>query len=324
MPKKNLRNIPRPLRARLEHLGGRYVIAACSRFYTAEELIAGKLRHLGVGVSNGKPIFPKSIVPAPTSGKYSDRNVNGHEIVRKDLPKETHHNAVEAPDWGDRSNGTHTVYLPYEKYPRDFVGPQFTQIKVTAHDLAGKKQGHMLVFEIDRVLDRKDKNFEDNLLESLNILQENVGTCGVQKSGATFVDYLKTTTVSWEILPPGTREDAVSRLFRNRKPSPEEKTAVEERYDFLMGLKPKKLVYGTSGLQRYFGGLIEDDLIVFENIEYGNAIYIMFEDWKTLSQRTRTELLSGRFGNNFERVSHASGWKSAVKAIIKKREPETR
>ena len=86
-----------------------------------------------------------------------------------------------------------------------------------------------------------------------------------------------------------------------------------------MSLKPAKLVYGLSGFERYFGGLIKDDLVVFENIEYGNAIYIMFENWRELSQKTRTELLSGRFGRNFERVMHGSGWKGKVKAVIKAR-----
>ena len=176
----------------------------------------------------------------------------------------------------------------------------------------------MVVFEVDQVLDRKDKHFDHDLLQCLNLLQENVGLCGVQASGATVADYLQTLKVSWEVLPPGTREEVLARLFRGKSPSAKETTDVGERYDFLMSLRPAKLIYGTSGLERYFGGLIREDLVVFENIQYGNAIYIMFENWKELSQRTRTELLSGRYGNNFERVMHGSGWKGTVKGIIKK------
>ena len=76
-------------------------------------------------------------------------------------------------------------------------------------------------------------------------------------------------TVSWEVLPPGTKEEAVERVFCGRTPSPEERGVVEDRYTFLMGLKPKNLVFGLSGIQRYFGAQIADDLVVFENIEYG-------------------------------------------------------
>ena len=320
MTKSNLRVIPQSIRQRLKSLKGRPVIAACSRVYTAKELRDGTLAHLGITLAAGKLAYSPSILPPEKSGKYSYRNINGEEIVRKDLPKETHYNSIESPNWGDSYNGTHTVDLPYEKYPRDFISPSLTRLKVSARTSETEGEANCLViFEVDRVLDQKDKGFNGDLLVSLNLLQENVGSCGIQPSDATIADYVQTLKVSWEVLPPGTREEALARLFRGRTPSVQEKAAVEERYDFLMSLKPAKLVYGLSGLERYFGGLIWDDLVVFENIQYGNAIYVMFDNWKELSQRTRTELLSGRFGRNFERVKHGSGWKRTVKDIIKKR-----
>jgi hypothetical protein len=319
MPKVNLRIIPKTIRIRLNGLKGRSVIAACSRLYSAQELEGGRLRHLGIELSKGKLSYLPSIVPPEKSGKYSFKNVNGEEIKRTDLEKETHYNAIESPNWGDSSNGTHTVYLPYEKYPRDFIGPRFTRLRVLIPKPDDGQPSYLIVFEVDRVLDQSDKGFDDGLLECLNLLQENVGFCGVQGSGATVADYLKTLKVSWEVLPPGTRDEALTRLFRGKSPSPKEKSDVEDRYDFLMNLKPSSLIYGTSGLERYFGGLLREDLVVFENIQYGNAIYIMFDNWKVLSQRTRTELLSGRYGNNFERVKHGPGWKGTVKAIVKER-----
>jgi hypothetical protein len=315
MAKKNLRKVPPTIRGQLKDLG-LDVVAGCSRTFKADDLKAGKLKHLGIELSTYGLSFPASIVPPATSGKYSDRNINGHEVVRRDLPKETHYNPVEAPDWGDSTLGTHTVYLPYEKYPRDFHAPQLASIKISAPQTVPSQSVYVIVFEVDRVLKQKDADFEEDLLEALNLLQENVGGVGVQKSGASFADYLKTMTVNWELLPPGTIDEVVARLFRGRKPSPEEKQIVQERYDFLMSLNPQQLVIGMSGIQRYFGALITNDLVVFENIEYGNAIYIMFEDWKELSKRSRTELLSGRFGTNFERITHGSGWKKQVKDVI--------
>jgi hypothetical protein len=101
--------------------------------------------------------------------------------------------------------------------------------------------------------------------------------------------------------------------------STEEKRTVEDRYSFFKSLNPQREVYGTSGLQRYFGALIKDDLIVFENVEYGNAIYIMFDDWKEMSQKSRIDLLSGKFGKSFERIVHTGNWKNNVKYIIKEK-----
>lgn len=293
-------------------------MAGCSRTYIATDLSRGRLRHLGVKLVDGGLEFPESIIPPETGGKYSDRNVNGHEVVRKDLPKETHYNTIEAPDWGS-DYSTHPVDLPYEKYPRDYHAPQLAAIKISSPNREAGQSEYVLVFEVDRVLNQADPDFDDELLHCLNLLQENVGAVGVQESGATFADYLKNLRIDWEVLPPGTREEAVQRVFRNRQPTPQERGVVEERYDFLMSLKPEKLVYGMSGVQRYFGAMLADDLVVFENVEYGNAVYVMFDDWRELSRRSRTELLSGRFGENFERIPHAAGWRDKLTILLQKR-----
>lgn len=322
--KKNYLKVPPTIKLKLKNISERYVMAACSRMYSLEEISSGKLNHFGIKVSGSKLLYPESILPPVKSGKFSDRNINGYEVVRKDLSKEVHYNAIEVPNWGDSYNGTHTVYLPYEKYPRDYYGPNLSRMKIK--EVKREKEGSkfILIFEIDRILDRQDKEFEKMLLEDLNLLQENIGSCGVQKSGASVSDYIKSINVSWEVMPPGTKDEVVKRIFNKHKPSPEEKAVVEERYDFLMGLKPEKLVFGTSGFERYFGAMLSKNLVVFENVAYGNAIYVMFEDWEKLSQRTRIELLSGRYGSNFERISHSTGWKGRLKKVIAEMQSTTK
>jgi hypothetical protein len=248
--RKSFRKIPPAVKNRLRGLKSQSVIAGCSKSYTAEELFAGKLKHLGVELSTKGLSIPTSVIPPEISGKYSERNINGYEVIRRDLPKETHYNSFESPDWGDWSNGSHTVNLPYEKYPRDSYAPRLAQIRISSPSQAPNQPKYILVFEVDRVLDRNDKTFNTDLLESINLLQENVGASGVQESGATIADYLKSIIVSWEILPPGTKEETIARVLGKKTTTPEERSAVEERYDFLMGLKPKNLIYGFSGVLR--------------------------------------------------------------------------
>jgi hypothetical protein len=313
--KHNVRKIPTPIKSQLRHLD-RYVVAACTGTYDTAQIVAGKLKHLGIRIAEGRLTIPEAIVPLAARGKYSRRNVNGYQVIRKDLGKQTHYHSVETPNWGDFSRGTHDVDLPYEAYPRDFHGPQHMRIKISAPAASSAGERILIVFEVDRILDQKSKDFDRDLLECLNLLQENVGACGVQRAGATPAEYLQTIRVSWEILPPGTVEEVLNRIFRGRSPALREVEAVTERYNFLMSLKPENLICGTSGFLRYFGALIHNDLVVFENIEYGNAIYVMFDDWESLSQRTRTELLSGRYGDNFDRVLHVRGWKRKVREII--------
>src|SRR5918998_4277363 len=89
-------------------------------------------------------------------------------------------------------------------------------------------------------------------------------------------------------------------------PSPEVQRRFEERYDLLEELRPVAFVNGTGGFSRYFGAKFADDLVVLENVEYGNAIYVMFDEWETLSKRSRTELLEGNT-NGFVRIIHRPG-----------------
>lgn len=320
MKKKNLRKIPKTILNQIERRlkDEKNLIAACLRTYSRADIENGILKHLNVTFNSGQLSTPlDSVIPTATNGKYSKRNIYGYEDVRKDLPKETHYNEIEAPNWGDDYNGTHTVSLPYKKYPRDFHAPRLRRITIESKDAGLSSDEYILIFQIDQVLDRDSGTFQNDLLECLNILQENIGTCGVQKSGASMSDYLATVNLSWEVLPPGTKEESIERIFGSRRSiSEEDKNTAGERYDFFMKLKPRNLVYGASGLQRYFGALITDDLVVFENVEYGNAIYIMFEEWKELSKKTRTELLSGRFGNNFERILHIDDWQAKVEQIV--------
>jgi hypothetical protein len=151
------------------------------------------------------------------------------------------------------------------------------------------------------------------------LLQENTGVCDITTSNISTEEYLSTYKISWEILPPGEKENVINKLFAGRKYTTENKKTAEGRYDFFLQLKPKEMIIGTSGFQRYFGAKIEDDLVLFENTDYGNALYIMYDNWEELSKKSRIELLSGKFGTNFDRIIHTKGWKNNTKALLKKR-----
>jgi hypothetical protein len=315
--KKNIRKVPKQVVLALKSLP-RHVVAGVARHFSNHDLTRGALRHLGVRLKrDGTLVLPPDglVVPPAGGGKVSAENVEGKEVIRKDLGLEHHTTSHDSPNWGDWSNGSHTVELPYEKYPRGYVPPRENTIRVQVAGAVGKSDT-VLVFEVSEVLDKKASDFESRLLFCLNLLQENVGACGLQKSGASTADYAATLRVSWDILPPGECDETMARVFRGRRPSREEKDTFRERYEYLRRLSPQNYVVGSSGFSRYFGALIRSDLVVFENMSYGNAVYIMYGDWRTLSQRNRLELLSGRFGNDFDRVVHQKGWKTAGRALV--------
>lgn len=317
MAKKNFRKIPKSIILKLSRISSDQIVVGCVKTFSANDIKQGLLSHLSIKLTDsGLSVLP-SILPPQNRGKYSYRNKNGYEIIRRDLPMEPYTRSVEVPNWGDRGKGTHDVDWTAERYQRDFHAPESLKIKIESPNNAPGQDRYVIKFEVEEVMDKKSRDFKERLLKNLNILQENIGHCEVLAAGRSLKEYLGTLSVSWEILPPGTREETLTRLSKGRTLSEQERKDMEGRYDFFQSLKPVKLVYGMSGSERYLGALIRDDLVVFENMEYGNAIYVMFEGWQTLSQKSRVELLSGRYGKNFERIVHKKGWKDNVRKAIK-------
>ncbi|HFL5816442.1 hypothetical protein [Enterobacter roggenkampii] len=311
--KRNIRVIPKNVYSKLKRLGNT-VVAGTSIAITESQLKNGMLEHLGIYYDNGVNAYEASVIPDPLQGKYSLKNVFGEEIVRRDLPKETHYTEIESPNWGDSSNGTHTVRLPHEKYPRDIIPPKLIAIENNHKQSSGS---HFIFnFRVTRILEKKSSTFDDDLLFDLNLLQENLGKCGVENADKPISTYADTLIVSWDIFPPGSKEEVLSRIFRGKNITPDKKNVAENRYDFFMSLEPKKIVTGNSTFSNYLGAMLEDDLVVFENIEYGNAIYILYDNWDEISKLSRIDLLSGRAGNNFDRIIHSGNWKDEVRKKV--------
>jgi hypothetical protein len=176
----------------------------------------------------------------------------------------------------------------------------------------------VLKFAIDQVINRATPDFEQELLYNLNLLQENIGAADVFESTATLADYTASVRVDWEILPPGQIDEVVARMLRGKRPiSDESRNLMVERLKALSRFRPQAYVAGTSGFLRYFGAKFADDLVVFENLSYGNALYVMYQDWRELSQRSRIDLLKGP-REGFDRIEHREGWRDRLGAIIER------
>ena len=135
-------------------------------------------------------------------------------------------------------------------------------------------------FLVDCAVDRKSDDFEEDLLFALNLLQENVGLCGVLPAEATHAAILSSLEMSWEFFPLGTAPE-VERFFGGRMEhvTPELAAIIKERTALLWRLEPVRYLRGTGGLNKYVGAQFADDLVVFENVNYGNAVQILFEAW---------------------------------------------
>lgn len=317
--KQNLRKIPDGILSKLKGLKPDNLVVACVKKISAADISGGKYSHLNISLEADKPLFPSMVVPHVEVGKYSRTNVEGKEIVRKDLPMISKDFTWEVPDYGDWSLGSHDITISRDVYIRDFIAPKELALTIELIGEEIRATGNLFVFKfsIDEDLNRTVTGFEESLLFNLNLLQENVGNIDVFASDAKLSDYLTTVYVDWEILPPG--EGAINKIVSGLPPrSPEIREKLIARYKLLSKLNPISYISGTSGFRRYFGAQFTEKLVVFENLEYGNAIYVMFEDWESLSKLSRLELLSSH-RQGFERIIHRSGWEEILIKIIKEK-----
>jgi hypothetical protein len=309
---KNLLKVPAHVLARLKSFGQDDVIVACVKIVTPDD--ASKYSHLGLKLVEGELVAPERQLPNPAVGKYSQANAFGLEKTRKDLPKEKRSYGFWAPNYGDWSKGSHYVSHVREVYPREFYPPKEVELSITSVGVVG--DAHKVKFAVEQVINQRTSNFEQELLYNLNILQENVGAADVFPSDATLEEYAKTVRVDWQLLPPGSTDQVMQRLLQGKgKLTPDAEKTMRERVDFIGRLKPEAFIAGTDGFLRYFGAKFADDLVVFENARYGNALYVMHENWEVLSRRSRIDLLAGP-RDSFERVEHRKGWKEILRAIL--------
>lgn len=316
--KKNVRKVPPSILDKVADFQQPECVVACLRRIPKDHLSHGIYSHLGMIWADGGVTFPEQVVPDPRTGRYSRANIEGKSIPRKDLPMVTRTFSVDAPNYGDWSLGSHEVSWDRDVYQRDYIPPRELAIKIeqVAEDV--QLQSLVFRFTVDEVLDRGSTDFHERLLFNINLLQENVGNFDVFPSSAPVETYLKSLYVNWELLPPGEREVNIAKIFRSVKTDePRIRQQIAQRYDFLARLKPLQFIRGTNGFRNYCGAQFAPDLVVFENIEYGNAIYVMFEDWATLSQKSRTELLA-EHPDNIVRVPHTADWEGRLSGLIRK------
>ena len=312
MAKRNLLKIPKTIIERIRAYDQDDVVIACVKFLRPEDI--SQYFHLGIAVENKNLIIPKPTVPNPSAGRYSKANVEGYEKVRKDLPMIQKVFESEVPNWGDWSNGSHTISWTRDVYQRDFYPPKEVELSIT---LLEEKNGRYIIrFAIDQVINRRTSNFEQELLYNLNILQENIGAANVFPSAASLAEYTATVQVDWQILPPGTIDEVVQKILRGKgRITSEQESVMKERISVMSKIKPEAYIAGTDSFLRYFGAKFGDNFVVFENIRYGNALYVMYDSWQELSRKSRIELLNSS-RNKFDRIEHRDGWEVRLKGMV--------
>ncbi|MFS4439077.1 hypothetical protein ACMA5I_12750 [Paracoccaceae bacterium GXU_MW_L88] len=312
---KSFRKIPPQVVKRLDDLGSETVKVIVAKQLTEEDIVKDVYGHVNLDQESCKPDKSWSIIPNLNTGRFSRKNVDGWEVVRKDLPKITKYYYQDILIYGDSArNDWTTVAIPREVYERDQHPPYLFSIEIEVKR-SNPDGSFNVVFAIDEPIPRNSISFEDDLLFALNLLQENVGDVGIADGGNPKVTF--TSELDWEVFPPENVDDVI-RTFSSKdgKPISEElKDVIEERMRLFDAYEPQNYLRGMGGNDYYIGAKYSDDLVVFENLKYGNALYVLYEDWKELSQKSRSELLKSK-ASGFDRIVHTDGWENRFAVLM--------
>lgn len=139
------------------------------------------------------------------------------------------------------------------------------------------------------------------------------------RSDATKADFVGTIQLDWDIFPPGSIEDVVKWFMSRPAParSPEFEKHVRDRAAAFNRLKPEAYIRGSGQFGSYFGAKFAEDLVVFENLRYGNAIYVLYDDWADISKRSRLDLLRDHDAK-FDRITHTEDWQFRLAELVRR------
>jgi tetratricopeptide (TPR) repeat protein len=124
--------------------------------------------------------------------------------------------------------------------------------------------------------------------------------------------------VSWTILPDGelpwTRlETALRPVLRSAGYRYRDEDAA--RLKFLADLNPSFTAVGREGFSGYvLFGFEDKGIYVLESPLYGNATYVLDGDWKTLSRRSKAELLRRHLHR--DRIIHTKSWQQRIRSWV--------
>jgi len=313
----SFRKLPASVQEALDKIDGDLIAVAATKKVRRGDIDAGLYSHVGLTMEGGINVASGPVKPPPDAGKWSGRNAHGWDRKREDWPMVHKSWTFEAPNFGDGARNGWTLHSRTKNvYQHQIFEPQGMTIEPGLLEDRGGEEV-IVKFGLAPMLSRGMPEFDLMLLWAINVLQENTGVAGIFPSEATHEDYVATITLDWQIFPTGSAEETVGCILGSARPQnmPDFEKHVRERVKLFESFEPKAYIGGQGGFGSYFGGQFADDLVVFENLRYGNAIYLLYQDWNEASKHSRLDLLRDQDAH-FDRVPHTEGWQERLAALL--------
>lgn len=240
-------------------------------------------------------------------GPKTKFNGEGKSIPLKNEAKETFYIFREWK-WEDFTGKKYCeiISIPRKRYPRKIISAPGMELNI------GENSAKEKYIYMDSIK-YSSKNHKE-IIHAINMMLEIFKFCYIftEDFVPTLIPIKK---LNWKILPSGikTWQDLEEKVLSSIKYS--KKVIYENRLKFLKTFNPDFVAVGNGGFSGYIVFGFEDrNLYILENLWYGNATYLFNENWKILSQLTKTEIL---FNNLFtDRIVHTPNWENQLKEIL--------
>lgn len=283
------------------------------------DLEEGNLFYIGVNIDDDIKLISENklgidsfdlgaiIFPEPTLGIMNKRNTIGDFTIDKNKPKEPYDVAFNwtLVDWGGNTHSG-TSYITKYRYHRDFIEPKEMKLLVT------EKENNEKIIIINKVFENIQSNFED-IKFATNLLLEIFGQAETFKieEGDNIVESTDFQDLPWEVLPPGERIWEAFNQGITESLSASERTLMKERFSFLEQFKPSNRYKGEGGYIDYvIFEYDENGTYILESIIYGNATYILKDNWENVSKLTKKEIINGDLAE--DRIVHNNRWQENI------------
>ena len=275
----------------------------------AEEQAFLKRAGFGIDAVPGDSVLP------PPFGMVATFNSDGRDIIRKDLPKENRYIRTvfwRWKEWAGRDKFTERedyrdIYQ--DCYPKEHV--EAPSAELTLAERAGQK------IIISESLEKR-LQFLDRTTHVINLFLEIFGFCEVTTEDLQKFIPKNIKRANWRLLPPGDYpwhrlkehiESAVSNSGEDTQ------RVIWNRQETLQLHNPDEIFVGQGGFNDYLAYVFHKrGVVVLESVRKDNAIYVLGEDWKLLSQLSKGEILNGK--RHIARIVHTKGWKAKLAGIL--------
>lgn len=316
---KNYRKIPKNILEKLNIMSSDELIVWTVLIIKESEINDSIYSDLNFVLENWTLLFTSEFIPSVEKWRSSKKNIQWYRIKYKDKPKVSDTFYLwERPFYWDYRKWEFSLYVTKDVYPYDDIPPRelfFKASLIKEEEINGKKVYSFKII-VAQSLDKNNDNFEKDLLFNINLLQENFLKSNIFEKSSTNSEFLDTVELDWEIFPPWERDADFKKIIWKGKMNPIRLGEIKKRFDFILDCDPDNIIYWTSWLRSYFWAKFSEKLVVFENTDYWNALYILFENWEEISKLSRLEI-QNRPNNEYIRIPHVGDWKNEAKRIIR-------